>query len=105
MLPAFRPYCWVGSITEPLPRKYDLIVTIETFEHLLPEQSNIAVANICAASNDILFSSTPFDKTEVTHFNVKSPEDWITSFAKYGFRQVDFDASFIKKWAMRFVRL
>jgi 2-polyprenyl-3-methyl-5-hydroxy-6-metoxy-1,4-benzoquinol methylase len=105
VLPAFRPYCWVDSLTEPLPRKYDLIVTIEVLEHLLPEQSDVAVANLCAASNDILFSSTPEDKTEATHFNVRPAAEWIQAFARHGFKQAEFDAGFITKWAMRFVRL
>ena len=104
VLPAFRPYCWAGSLTEPLPRRYDLIVTIEVFEHLLPEQSDAAIANLCAASNDILFSSTPENKTEATHFNVRSAADWVGAFARHGFKQAEFDASFITKWAMRFVR-
>src|SRR5438105_293935 len=32
-----KPYCKVGSITEPLDSKYDLIVSIEVLEHLNPE--------------------------------------------------------------------
>jgi GT2 family glycosyltransferase/SAM-dependent methyltransferase len=101
--PEIRPYCWTGSILEPFPRKYDLIVSIEVLEHLLPEQADLAVSNLCRHSDDILFSSSPLDYKEITHFNVQSPEYWAELFARHGFfRDVDFDASFITPWAVRF---
>ncbi|HOC20099.1 MAG TPA: glycosyltransferase [Anaerolineae bacterium] len=101
--PEFRPYCWVGSITEPFPRKYDLIVSIEVVEHMLPEQAEAAIANLCQHSDDVLFSSSPLDYKEITHFNVHPLEYWGMLFAKHGFyRDVDFDASFITPWAIRF---
>src|SRR5262245_43923444 len=31
---SLRPYCWVGSLAEPLPQRYDLIVCIEVLEHM-----------------------------------------------------------------------
>ncbi|HEX6463671.1 MAG TPA: hypothetical protein VFZ98_04435, partial [Vicinamibacterales bacterium] len=64
-----------------------------------------AIANIAAHTDDVLFSSTPFDYSEPTHVNVRMPEDWAEAFARYGFyRDVDFDASFVTKWAARFTR-
>jgi SAM-dependent methyltransferase len=103
VVPKMQEYCWTGSITDPLPRRYDLIVNIEVLEHLPKEASERAVANLCQYSDDILFSSTPFDYKEVSHFNVQPPEYWAELFAKEGFfRDVDFDASFITPWAVRF---
>lgn len=100
-----RPYCWVGSITQPFPRQYDLIVSIEVLEHLPAAEAEVAIANLCRHSDDILFSSTPFDYKESTHFNVRPPEGWAESFARQGFyRDVDFDASFLTPWAVRFRR-
>jgi chromosome segregation ATPase len=53
----------------------------------------------------VLFSSTPTDHRELTHFNVQPPEYWAEIFARHGFfRDVDFDASFINPWAVRFRR-
>jgi glycosyltransferase involved in cell wall biosynthesis len=100
-----KPYCWVGSVTEPFPQKYDLIVCIEVLEHMTPWDSEQAVINFCRHSDDILFSSTPFDYKEATHFSVRPPEHWAGLFARQGFyRDVDFDASFITPWAVRFQR-
>jgi hypothetical protein len=100
-----QPYCWVGSITEPFPQHYDLIICVEVLEHLPRAESEEAARNLCQYTDDILFSSTPFDYKEVTHFNVQPPEYWAELFAQHGFfRDVDFDASFILPWAVRFRR-
>lgn len=97
-----RPYCWVASVMEELPCRYDLIVCIEVLEHLDPHEAEQAIANLCAHTEDILFSSTPFDYKEPTHANVQPPEYWAELFAQHSFfRDVDFDASFITPWAMR----
>ena len=100
-----QPYCWVGSVTEPFPRKYDLIVCIEVLEHLPQPDSEKALANLCEHTDDILFSSTPVDYKEATHYNVQQPEYWAEMFCRSGFlRDVDFDASIISPWAVRFHR-
>jgi len=100
-----RPYCRLGSVLDPLPRRYDLIVCIEVLEHLSPNECERAAANFCAASDDILFSSTPDDIDTATHVNVQSPEYWAALFARHGFRRdIDFDATFVTGWAMRFRR-
>jgi hypothetical protein len=103
--PDIKPYCQVGSITEPFERDYDLIVSIEVLEHMAAVDSEKAVENFCQHSDDVLFSSTPFDYKEATHFNVQPPEYWAGLFARHGFyRDVDFDASFITPWTVRFRR-
>lgn len=100
-----RPYCWVGSLTEPLPRRYDLIVCIEVLEHMAPADSERAIANLCAAADDLLISTSPFDYKEATHFNVQPPDYWAARFARHGFvRDVDFDGSFLTPWAVRYRR-
>lgn len=103
--PTIKPYCRVGSIAHSLPQKYDLIVSIEVLEHIPREEAEQAIINLCQYTDDILFSSTPFDYKEVTHLNVHAPEYWAEQFARQGFiRDVDFDASFITPWAVRFRR-
>jgi SAM-dependent methyltransferase len=100
-----RPYCRVASVAEALDRDYGLIVSIEVLEHMHPQEAQAAIANFCQHSADILFSSTPFDYKEASHFNVQPPEAWAELFARHGFyRDVDFDASFITPWAARFRR-
>ncbi len=103
--PDIQSYCRVGSIAEPFPRQYDLIVSIEVLEHMPQADAERAAVNFCRFSDDVLFSSTPFDYKEVTHFNVQPPEVWAELFARQNFfRDVDFDAGFITPWAARFRR-
>ena len=53
----------------------------------------------------MLFSSSPFDHRETSHVNVQPPEHWAELFARHGFyRDVDYDASFVTPWAVRFRR-
>jgi GT2 family glycosyltransferase/glycosyltransferase involved in cell wall biosynthesis len=100
-----REHVRVGSVAEPFGRRYDLIVSIEVLEHMPRDEAERAVANFCAHSDDVLFSSSPLDYKEATHFNVNPPEYWAALFARHGlFRDVDFDASFITPWAARFRR-
>ncbi|MBN2146105.1 MAG: methyltransferase domain-containing protein [Anaerolineales bacterium] len=105
--PDYQPYCQVGSILESFPHpNYDLIVCIEVLEHLPPQDAEKAIANLCRHSDDILFSSTPYDYKEATHFNVQPPEFWAENFARQGFfHDLDFDATFLTPWAMRFRRV
>jgi hypothetical protein len=96
----------VGSVTEPFPSRYDLIVSIEVLEHLPPKDAETAVANLSAFSDDVLFSSTPYDYKEASHFNVQPVEYWAELFAKHGFtRDVDFDGSFITPWTVRYRKM
>jgi hypothetical protein len=103
---AVREYCQVGSLVEPLARRYDLIVCIEVLEHMQPAESMAALANLCQATDDIVFSSSPTDFREPTHFNAQPPEYWAGLFAEQGFvRDVDFDATVILPWSLRLRRL
>jgi hypothetical protein len=100
-----KPYCWVGSAAQPFPRQYDLIVSIEVVEHMPSQEAEKAIENFCAFSGDVLFSSTPFDYREATHVNVQPPEVWSELFARQGFyRDLDFNASVVTPWAVRYRR-
>jgi SAM-dependent methyltransferase len=103
--PDVQPYCWVGSAAELFQKKYDLIVCIEVLEHMPRDEAEKAVENFCSHSDEVLFSSTPFDYKEPTHINLQPPEHWGELFARQGFfRDVDFDASVITPWAVRYQR-
>ena len=102
---AAKPYVREGSITEPFGGRYDLIVCIEVLEHMAPVEADKAIANLAQHADDVLFSSTPHDQKEPTHVNVRMPEEWAEAFARHGlYRDVEFDASFITDWAVRFTR-
>lgn len=98
-----RAFCRQGSIAEPFPQRIDLIVCIEVVEHMPADEADRAIGNIVAHADDVLFSSSPNDHREPTHVNVRPAEDWAERFARHGFfRDVDFDASVISPWAVRF---
>ena len=101
-----KAYCRQGSVTDPLPERYDLVASIEVLEHLPAEDAMDAVANLCSATSDILFSSTPGDHQEITHVNVQPPEWWTEVFARQGFfRDVEYDPStYLSPWAVRYRR-
>lgn len=104
-----RPFCAVNSITESIPytfpQKFDLIITIEVLEHLFPEDSAIAIANLCQYTDMIIFSSTPSDIEDRTHVNVQQREYWARIFAKNNFyRELSQPMEFISPWAMVFVK-
>jgi methyltransferase family protein len=99
----FRAFCAQASASAPLGRRYDLIVSIEVLEHMAPADAEAAIANFCAHTDDVLFSSSPSHFAEATHVNTRPPEYWAAEFGRHSFfRDVDFDASFIAPWAVRF---
>jgi SAM-dependent methyltransferase len=103
--PAVRDRVRVASLTAPLDGRYDLIVCIEVLEHMPPDEARVALANICAHTDDVLFSSSPTDFGETTHVNVQPPEAWAEGFAREGLlRDLDYDASYITPWAVRYRR-
>ena len=68
-----------------LPDHFDLVVTLETLEHLSEEEGKKAIHNICALTDNVIFASTPDDYTEHTHRNVQQREYWSRVFALEGF--------------------
>ncbi|HSJ22336.1 MAG TPA: class I SAM-dependent methyltransferase, partial [Nocardioidaceae bacterium] len=100
-----RPYVRVGSLTDPIEGEYDLVTCIEVIEHLDPADADRAVANLVAASDRVLLSSTPGDLDEPTHVNVQPPERWSQLFASHGFfRDFRHDLSVLSPWAVLFRR-
>lgn len=96
-------YCRLASILEPFPQRYDLVTCVEVVEHLSPQDGPAAVANLCASTEDVLFTSTPGDYGEETHVNVRQPEYWTELFARSGFyRDVDFEIPELAVWAGRY---
>lgn len=103
--PAIRDRVRVASLAAPLDRRYDLIVCIEVLEHMPAGEARVALANLCAHSDDILFSSSPTDFGETTHVNVQPPEAWAEAFARHGLlRDLEYDAAYITPWAVRYRR-
>ncbi len=104
-----KPFCVVGSLTEPLPQalpqRYDLVITIEVLEHLYAEDGRKAIQNLCKLSDKIIFSSTPDDFTERTHVNVQQREYWARIFAAEGFiDDLNYRPTYLTSYASCFQR-
>jgi SAM-dependent methyltransferase len=98
-------HCSVASLTEKLTGRYDLITCIEVLEHIPPAETDVAIANLCAATDRLLISSTPGDYGEPTHLNVLPPEAWAAKLAQQGFiRDLERDVSYLSPWAAFYVR-
>ncbi|MEM5422989.1 glycosyltransferase [Paraburkholderia ferrariae] len=80
-----RKFCSVGSLTEVIKDSYDLITCIEVLEHMPEDEALIAIANMTAAADIVVFSSSPSDFDEPTHVNVRPTIYWMRAFAKHGF--------------------
>jgi hypothetical protein len=93
------------TLREPLERKYDLVLCIGVLEQLSPADAEAALDNLCASTDRVLFSSTPFEYAEPANVNVHAPEDWSAQFARQGFvRNLEYDASFLTPWAALYER-
>lgn len=91
-----RAYCRQASLASPIEGRFDLITCFEVLEHIPEEEALAAIRSMTAATDAILFSSTPTDLTEPTHVNVRPTISWIHAFADSGFApDLLFDATFI----------
>jgi 2-polyprenyl-3-methyl-5-hydroxy-6-metoxy-1,4-benzoquinol methylase len=104
-----KPYCRVWSALEPIPEDFpkffDLVTNIEVAEHLNEEDGKKLIKNICQLSDSILFSSTPDDNNEKTHFNVQKSEYWSQIFAQNGFyKKLEYNAEYISPQACCFIK-
>lgn len=102
---AARDHVRVGSLTDPVDGRYDLVTCIEVIEHLDPADATAAVANLASAADTVLLSSTPTDRDEPTHVNIQPPERWSQLFAAHRmFRDFRHDAAYLSPWATLYRR-
>jgi SAM-dependent methyltransferase len=95
----------LASAADPIDGRYDLVTCIEVLEHMAPDEAQKAIDSMCAATDTILFSSTPADFHESTHVNVHPTAQWAAWFAERGFfRRTDADTTFVTPWAILFER-
>jgi hypothetical protein len=86
--PDIRPFCHIGSIADPIEGHYDLVTCIEVLEHIPQEAALRAIAAISAATNRVLFSSSPVDFDEPTHCTIRPTAYWLARWAEAGFAPV-----------------
>ena len=95
----------VASAKDPFGQRYDLVSCIEVLEHMSPADAQQAIDTIAAATDLVLFSSSPADHDEPTHINTRSTAQWAAWFAERGFfRRTDVDLTFLSPWAVMFER-
>ncbi|TWB51688.1 methyltransferase family protein [Rhizobium sp. ERR 922] len=100
-----REHCRVASLTKPFESRYDLVVCIEVLEHMPAEEAALAIQNIAASTDTVLFSSSPRDFEEVTHVNVRPPLSWMKLFGQHGlWPDLIYDASYLTPHAILFRR-
>jgi len=104
-----KPYCFVHSVTEPLPdrypQKYDMVLSIEVLEHLFHEDAMRAINNLCKYTDMFIFSSTSDDIADRTHVNVQQSEYWAKLFATNSFFcELSANMSFISPWAKLYMK-
>jgi hypothetical protein len=105
LAPGARGFCTRASLADPLPRRYDLITCFEVFEHIPEPEASRALANLCAATDRVLLSTSPRDDAEATRVNVQPPDEWAARLAQHGFlRDLDFNATVVAPWAAVFTR-
>jgi len=89
--------------------KYDAIYSTEVFEHMTDEEiSKVMPVLYEACNNYFYFTSTPHATTpeldaEWGHINLKTKEQWIALFAKFGFELLR-DAREVTDWGLLFVK-
>ena len=66
--------------------KFDLSMSIEVAEHILPDKSDMFVENLVNSSNKyILVTTATPGQGGLAHINEQPKEFWIEKFEKYGF--------------------
>jgi len=80
------------DLTEPLPpmHKFDLVLCLETGEHL-PETAADTLVNTIAhhANHYVVFGAAVPGQAGTGHINCQPPEWWHAKFATYGFEAQD----------------
>lgn len=72
-----------------LPRRYDLAMSLEVAEHLLPERAESFIADLVTVSDVVLFSAAIPGQGGTDHLNEQWPGYWARIFARHGYTAYD----------------
>jgi SAM-dependent methyltransferase len=72
-----------------LSEKFDLAMSLEVAEHLLPERSESFVSDLVRLAPVVLFSAAIPDQAGADHINERWQDEWAALFAEQGYRAVD----------------
>jgi len=73
-----------------LEGRFDLALTVEVAEHLVPERSASFVADLCAASDLVVFGAALPHQGGNGHINERLQSFWIALFEERGYACIDF---------------
>jgi len=91
-----------SALGAPLDGRYDLVCCVEVVQHLDPTGAAEAVAHLAAASDRVLFASSPDPQGEAHALPV---ERWSQLFATQGLlRDFRHDAGYVSPWAVLYRR-
>jgi SAM-dependent methyltransferase len=102
-----KPYLRAQSVFDPLPEQFpqsfDMVVSLEVAEHLPEELADSFIGRLCELADTVVFSSSPYDLKDKTHYNVQQAEYWCKRFAAHGFfRCMDKSFSVLPAWSICF---
>jgi SAM-dependent methyltransferase len=80
-----------SDLTQPLDlhRRFDLVISMEVAEHIVPSSADIFIDNLTRHSDAVLFSAAIPGQGGTFHVNEQWPEYWQAKFAARGFQQFD----------------
>lgn len=92
--PQWAEHYILGDFTQRNLLHYDIIFSIEVFEHISDSDLQPIYAQLANSCDMFLFSSTPFPSSiegfdkQWGHINIKSEQEWIKLFMNYGFSNI-----------------
>lgn len=91
--------------TRALSGRYDLVSCLDVVERLDPRVAQSVIDATCAATDRVVFSSSPDTYGEPLHVNVHPVQDWAAAFAEQGFfRRTDVNLDLVADHAVLFER-
>jgi cyclopropane fatty-acyl-phospholipid synthase-like methyltransferase len=78
------------NLSYNLNKKFDLVISLEVAEHILPENAEIFIDSICSHSDIVLFSAAIPGQEGTMHYNEQNNEYWEEKFNKNEYQCIDF---------------
>jgi SAM-dependent methyltransferase len=82
--------------TVSLDERFDLAISLEVAEHLTPQRSDSFIADLCKASDVVLFSAATPGQDGDGHQNEQWPSYWAERFIRLGYMPLDIIRPIIK---------
>jgi SAM-dependent methyltransferase len=73
-----------------LGKKFDLVISLEVAEHILPDNAKKFIGSLCGHSDVILFSAAIPGQEGTMHYNEQYNQYWVDIFLDNGYECIDF---------------